>query len=263
MQPRDPETIPPGGEADELTRGAAPYLEVLARIHRVLAPRTYLEIGVRRGASLALAECPSVGVDPVPEPNRPLPPEVEIVAEPSDEYFRRRGPSHWQPDLVFIDGMHLFENALRDFMNVERISGADTLVAVDDIYPNAPRQAARARSTRVWTGDVWKLHVCLQRHRPDLWLLALDTSPAGMLLIAGCDARSRVLPDAYERLVRTSVAGEEVEVPAGRLAREGALDPRDPVLENVLATLRGLRGSGVAPGEVKRSLDRATQGRSR
>ena len=43
------------------------YLELLSELHRVLEPRSYLEVGVRHGKSLELASCPAVGVDPVPE----------------------------------------------------------------------------------------------------------------------------------------------------------------------------------------------------
>ena len=36
----------------------------LREVHEVLEPPTYLEIGIRHGDSLALARCPSIGVDP-------------------------------------------------------------------------------------------------------------------------------------------------------------------------------------------------------
>ena len=46
------------------------YLTLLARLHRALEPRNYLEIGVRRGDSLALATCPVIGIDPAMAPKR-------------------------------------------------------------------------------------------------------------------------------------------------------------------------------------------------
>jgi len=33
-------------------------------MHSILKPRSYVEIGVNRGETLALADCASVGVDP-------------------------------------------------------------------------------------------------------------------------------------------------------------------------------------------------------
>ncbi|HID22999.1 MAG TPA: class I SAM-dependent methyltransferase, partial [Planctomycetaceae bacterium] len=58
----------PGSKEEEKVAGAEPYLKVLKRIHHRLKPRHYFEIGVRSGASLRLAACPAVAVDPEPEP---------------------------------------------------------------------------------------------------------------------------------------------------------------------------------------------------
>jgi hypothetical protein len=40
------------------------YDVVLARLHHVLRPCSYLEIGVSTGETLRLATCDSIGVDP-------------------------------------------------------------------------------------------------------------------------------------------------------------------------------------------------------
>jgi hypothetical protein len=89
--------------------------------------------------------------------------------------------------------MHLFEYALRDFINAERVAPRHGLIVIDDMIPNHPAQAARERRTKHWTGDVWKIRSVLREHRPDLYLLPLDTSPTGMLIVAGLNPASRVL----------------------------------------------------------------------
>ena len=66
-------------------------------------------------------------------------------------------------DLAFIDGMHLVEFALRDFMQVERRASRAGMIVLDDIFPNHPLQARRVRESGVWTGDVWKILPCLRR----------------------------------------------------------------------------------------------------
>ena len=38
-------------------------------------------------------------------------------------------------ELVFIDGLHLFEQVLRDLINVERHSTTDTVVLLHDCLP--------------------------------------------------------------------------------------------------------------------------------
>ena len=104
-------------------------------------------------------------------------------------------------DLVFIDGMHLFEYALRDFMNVEANSHAGTVVAVHDCVPYLEVTTARERTTDAWTGDIWKLVVCLKEHRPDLDVLIVDSPPTGLCLISGLDRASSVLADSYDQLL--------------------------------------------------------------
>ena len=98
--------------------------EFLRRLHQRLQPRTYFEIGVRTGRSLTLSRVPSVGVDPFFEVKAELHCDLHLVRTTSDEFFARPEPfAHFgQPvvDLAFIDGMHLAEFALRDFMNTER-----------------------------------------------------------------------------------------------------------------------------------------------
>src|SRR5206468_2630251 len=100
------------------------YLEWLDAFHAALAPATYLEIGVATGQSLSRARPPTraIGVDPAPQSGFPLTTETHLFVETSDDFFARRGADallDGRPlDFAFIDGLHLFEQALRDFMNV-------------------------------------------------------------------------------------------------------------------------------------------------
>src|SRR5271166_2108246 len=41
------------------------YYEYLKQIHQVCNPSSYLEIGVETGATLALAQCRAVAIDPI------------------------------------------------------------------------------------------------------------------------------------------------------------------------------------------------------
>src|SRR5436853_1762522 len=100
----------------ERTRGAISYLSILALLHEELRPAHYLEIGVRDGRSLALAGGPATGVDPAPSIKYVLPAKTEIVQMTSDAFFAQAA-AHFAPDFCLIDGMHLFEYALRDFIN--------------------------------------------------------------------------------------------------------------------------------------------------
>jgi SAM-dependent methyltransferase len=248
--------VVPGSAEEEATGGALAYREVLSRLHAQLRPSLYLEIGVRQGASLALAQGPAVGVDPAPDLAAFAPPAGTRVFEmESDAFFREAAPAALAgqaPDLCFIDGMHLFEFALRDFMHVERLAGTGSLVVIDDIYPLHPAQAERHRRTRVWTGDVWKLHALLAAERPDLVLLPIDTAPTGLLLVAGLDPDNRVLWEGYNPLVRQYRA--EADVPVAVLQRQGAWSPSDPRLEAWLSVLRRARDEGMPVARLRNEL---------
>ena len=250
LQPPVPVDVPAGSDAEEAVAGRAPYLDVLRTIHERLEPSLYVEIGVRRGASLALARGPAIGIDPESEVAGTLPASTELVRLPSDEYFRqqRKAGTTLHPDLAFIDGMHLFEYVLRDFMHIERLAGPAGLVVVDDIFPSHPAQAERTRRTKVWTGDVWKFRECLAKLRPDLVLVPIDTRPTGLLLVAGLDPGSRVLWDRYNPLVRQYA--EERAPPPDVLARDGALAPDDARITAVLEALRACRDAGAPRGTV-------------
>lgn len=222
----------------DLVQGERPYLEVLERLHQTLRPINYLEIGVRHGRSLALAEILAVGVDPDPDIKVEFKAHVRVVRQESDAFFEGTDQIlKEQPELVFIDGMHRFENVLRDFMNVEAISGDRTVVVIDDVSPNLPEQATRERKTRVWTGDVWKIISCLKKYRPDLHLTLVDASPTGLLIISGLDRNNRVLWNQYNPIVR-AYAGNQSPPPVEILKRVGAISPLGAEFENILATWR-------------------------
>lgn len=230
---------------EEVIGGQVHYREILEKVHDVLRPELYLEIGVSLGASLSLAKGRAIGIDPKISPNRPLPDLAELVEMQSDDFFEKEAINvlKGEPDLVFIDGMHLFEYALRDFMNVEAIASSNALIVVDDIFPNHPAQAKRDRTTRFWTGDVWKLHDLLAKERPDLFLMPVDTSPTGLLLIWGMDSSNRRLWERYDKYIRTYVY-EDLTVPDEVVARRDAVSPDrvNDVLE-AIAAMRGQRGS--------------------
>lgn len=208
--------------ADDAMAGGEHYLATLKRLHKKVRPKRYLEIGVREGHSLVLASCNSVGIDPDPQITVPLKRKHQVVTATSDDYFAA-GDGIPLIDLSFIDGMHLAEFALRDFINVEANARPGAVVVVDDIFPNTPAQAERARQTRVWMGDIWKIPVILEKYRPDLSLTYANTLPSGLLIIRGLDPHNSVLSENYDAIL------DEIEkmtaVPKDVLERAKAVAP--------------------------------------
>ena len=246
--------FPEGSVQQERQSGSVDKHHILAMLHQHLKPEFYLEIGVQRGRSLALAQCAAVGIDPMPDVQTPLSANTTLMTVTSDAFFKDQAPSVLKqaPDLVFIDGMHLFEYALRDFMHVERYSAPWTLAVIDDIFPNHPAQAERRRRTRTWTGDVWKLYEILKRYRPDLFLLPLDASPTGLLLVGGLDSNNRSLQHQYDSIVKHYVSDESP--PDDILHRRDVRsDTKDTVLR-CLSVWRHCRRKSITSREVADAL---------
>lgn len=204
-----------------------PYRDVLRRLHERLRPRTYLEIGVESGATLALAHGAErvVGIDPDQTKLRRelLPARAKLFHETSDAFFERNtraeclGPH--RVDLAFIDGMHWFEYALRDFINVEAWSQPDSVIVLHDCLPVFPLTASRERRTRFWVGDVWKIVPILRQYRPELRLKIIATAPSGLCVVRGLAPGSRVLSEQFERIVEAyreaSYTAPALGAPAG------------------------------------------------
>lgn len=194
------------------------YLEILAQLHRRLMPATYVEIGVFSGQALALVgpETQAIGIDPAPHIQHPLSARTRVFTETSDAFFAGRdltGELGGRPvDLAFIDGMHRFEFALRDFMNLERYCRPGATILVHDCYPLDERSAMRERHTTFWSGDVWRGIVALKRYRPELRIATLAVPPTGLGVIRGLDPASRLLPERYDEVVAEVLAMDYAEL---------------------------------------------------
>jgi hypothetical protein len=225
------------------------YRDFLGRIHEVLEPPTYLEIGVRNGDSLALARSPSIGIDPAYRLKVAPPAGAKLFAVTSDDFFARAEPlltfGGRRVAFSFIDGMHLAEFALRDFVNVERHADWTAAIVFDDILPRDVEEANRDRSTHQWTGDVYKVLEVLEAHRPDLVVLRVGTEPTGLGLVLGLDPESRVLEHRLDELCDRLVQPDPQPVPAAVIERRGALDPEVVLAASFWSVLRDLRERGV------------------
>jgi hypothetical protein len=231
------------------------YLDFLAGLHERLRPRTYLEIGISQGHSLALSRCPSIGIDPQFCVTEGLQTPTVLVKATSDAYFARlerdrTGPFGKFPvDFAFIDGLHHFEQALRDFIGIERHAAATSVIAFDDVFPRDVEEAARFRDVMPWTGDVFRIPFALKRWRPDLTLIRVNTDPTGTLVVAHVDSTSPLLTDALDDIVRDYVEPDPQAVPAAVLRRHQALRPEKvlalPIWDELVAARQPIRGRAV------------------
>ncbi|MFT4037596.1 MAG: class I SAM-dependent methyltransferase, partial [Thermomicrobiales bacterium] len=140
------------------------YRDLLGEVHAALQPDVYLEIGVRNGASLALSRGKTIGVDPAMADLirvSTLRPWTKLYRETSDAFFAAREASATldggRLELAFIDGLHLFEQVLRDLIHVEAWAAPGALIVIHDVLPPTVHSTSREPLRGAWVGDVWKI----------------------------------------------------------------------------------------------------------
>lgn len=212
------------------------YLEALKAMHQSINPQRYVEIGVCKGVSFQLADPDTVaiGIDPEPQLDLTcLPEKHKVIAQTSDDYFNSnsiRDDLSGKPfDLAFLDGMHQFEFALRDFINLEKYSNANSIICIHDVYPLTAVTAARERSSAFWSGDVWKLALCLKEYRPDLAFSLLPCPPTGLGVVRQLDAHSSVLIDSYDEILEKYIDMPFEVLAENKSDKLSLVDSHDPL----------------------------------
>ncbi|TGD97944.1 hypothetical protein [Methylobacterium nonmethylotrophicum] len=194
------------------------YKDVLGELSRLVSCRRYLEIGVSGGDNFQAITClEGIGVDPyfalscnVAAGKR----RIYLYQTSSDKFFAKNKFKLMfsRIDLAFLDGMHLYEFLLRDFMNTEAVCRKDSIIAMHDCLPlndimiSRDMQQAAVESEALpfrhwWTGDVWKLIPILKKYRPDLELDFLNCYPTGLVVVRGLNPRSRILRRNYTSII--------------------------------------------------------------
>lgn len=178
--------------------------ELLTEVHLLVAPEMYLETGVQYGHSLALARAArcAIGIDP--EPLIVQSGNQVIYKATADDYFTYVAEPEMRIDLAFIDGSHMFEDALRDFINIEGHSHSGTVVIFDDVLPYSSSVGGRTMVPGHWAGDVWKIKPIFDwvRSNSGLRYQLIDTEPTGTMLVWGLDRSNRDLAMAYDTIRR-------------------------------------------------------------
>ncbi len=184
------------------------YMDILGE--RIDSGRvsTYFETGVNKGGTLALGQGLklAIGVDPSPKtaPGAFDAAPFRLEVKTSDDFFLEtfsQDAPDFALDLAFVDGLHVFEYALRDFIGCELLSAPGCEVLIHDVLPRRMAEAARHRLTRAWTGDVWRVPLVLRHFRPDLKVQLMEAAPTGLAIIAGLDSANRVLLERYNEVV--------------------------------------------------------------
>ena len=193
QQATDLAWVLPGHKGYEFCRPLDPSehfsVRRLNQLASALDCRNYLEIGVFEGETFLHVDVASrTGVDPLfrfdwrSQHNSE---GVRLYECTSDAFFQDLAPST-RYDLIFIDGLHTFEQTYRDILHALRHSHAGTVIAIDDTIPSDVystcrnqqecyelRQNYAASKDRRWHGDTYKIVPLIAAFNNDLSLVTL------------------------------------------------------------------------------------------
>ena len=115
--------------------------------------KNYLEIGCDKNQLFSKVNIDNkIGVDPVSGGN---------VRKTSDDFFKENKSSF---DIVFIDGLHTYEQVKKDILNSVNCLLDEGIILVHDCMPDSLGKQAVPRYKMQWNGDVWKAIVDLRQN---------------------------------------------------------------------------------------------------
>ncbi len=190
----------------------------LNRLAEALGARSYLEVGVHTGGTFARVRAAErTGADPAfPFPVADHEDDATIFAEMTSDEFFAGLPADRSYDLIFVDGLHTFEQAYPDLCNSLLHSHPGTPILLDDTLPSdlysalpgpgqafAFRAAAGQDGSAAWHGDTFKVVFAVHDFH-----LALDSrtivgagNPQTPVWRSGAQRR-RPLCDSLEKISR-------------------------------------------------------------
>ena len=126
--------------------------------------KNYLEIGCDKNQLFSKVNINNkIGVDPVSGGN---------VKKTSDDFFKENKSSF---DIVFIDGLHTYEQVKKDILNSVNCLLDEGIILVHDCMPDSLGKQAVPRYKMQWNGDVWKAIVDLrQQENLEIYTCEID-----------------------------------------------------------------------------------------
>ncbi len=204
---------------NKLKTGVIERTTVIQNLIDLKAYKRYLEIGVERGINLFQIDIQDkLAVDPAlktPCGNNNFPGHrfFEIT---SDDFFRSppKDVKDGGIDIALIDGLHTYEQALKDVENCLRYLRPNGVIVMHDCLPASEAEAepslelARVTPgfTGNWTGDVYKTIIHLRAFRPDLFAAVLDCDHGVGIVYKGTpDSMITIDENAIARLSYTDL----------------------------------------------------------
>ena len=143
--------------------------EIINSLAKINQADTYLEVGVEAGHTFSkIAITNKTAVDPIFRFDFKSM-DGSFHQTTSDEFLLEAVSKNAKFDFIFLDGLHHWEFALRDFINATLLSHKKTIIIIDDVLPSDYFSQLRSQSDCVkfkkiynikdenWMGDVYKI----------------------------------------------------------------------------------------------------------
>lgn len=183
-------------------------------IQQIIAKKkscNYLEIGVEKGqVFLKIKARKKIAVDPAFKIRfkKKIKASLSNVLNIFNEYYEMTSDSFFEQhrnrllqlnglDVAFVDGLHTYDQTLKDVINCLTYLRPGGVIAVHDCNPATAASAVPADSreraanmnipgqTIDWNGDVWKTIVHLRSTRDDLRICVLDCDHGVAIITKG------------------------------------------------------------------------------
>lgn len=125
-----------------------PYMrtDLIQAVIKAYPPKAYLEIGCQADKNFKDVQAPlKVGVDPAAGGTHRM---------TSDVFFAQNKDGF---DVIFIDGLHTYEQARRDVINSLKCLNPGGIILIHDILPASWERERVPRAYPIWNGTVWKV----------------------------------------------------------------------------------------------------------
>ena len=119
--------------------------EIIQKIINNKKYKNYLEIGCDRDENFSKIKIENkTGVDPL---------QGGTLRMTSDNFFIKNNKNF---DLIFLDGLHTYEQTIKDINNSLKILNKDGVIIIHDCLPKKIWNQIVPRIYGHWNGDVWK-----------------------------------------------------------------------------------------------------------
>ena len=153
-------------------------IEIINSLIKKNGYKTYLEIGVNTPAQPGYSH-ESIEV----ETKHGVDPNVDTTFKmTSDNFFDQNTKTY---DIIFVDGLHIFDQAHRDIVNGLKFLNNGGTIAVHDCNPRREITQRPIRASSVWHGDVWKAILKLRMENPNIEIYTINADEGCAIIKKG------------------------------------------------------------------------------